>query len=257
MSFWGTLGKIALKVAPIAAAFIPGVGIPLAMAIGGATSAASKKIEGGSWKDALVAGGIGAGTSAVGAGALKGIGPTSGLLAKVGAGAAGKAAGTGAAGMVGSVLGNYGKSALTNALTSSPAGGSNSMAATSGLGPTAIPRAQANPTGPNIGGTMPRGGYGFQQNPMNQLNQNNPNLAQSIFQGREQAMKDQPFRAGYDVSWPGYIAPGSPAGTQIPYTTTRMPSISSDINYGQPRRPRWNYGQQQPQQQTNDGAVGG
>jgi hypothetical protein len=66
MSFWGKLGKIALKAAPIAASFIPGVGPLAAMAISGGAGAASKKLEGGSWKQALGAGAMGAGTSALG-----------------------------------------------------------------------------------------------------------------------------------------------------------------------------------------------
>jgi len=66
MGFWGKLGKIALKAAPIAAAFIPGVGPLASMAIAGGAGAASKKLEGGSWKQALGAGAMGAGTSALG-----------------------------------------------------------------------------------------------------------------------------------------------------------------------------------------------
>src|SRR5678816_2562966 len=62
MSFWSTLGKTALKVAPIAAGFIPGVGPLASMGIGGLTAGLSKKLEGGSLKDALISGGIGAGT---------------------------------------------------------------------------------------------------------------------------------------------------------------------------------------------------
>lgn len=98
---------------------------------------------------------------------------------------------------------------------------------------------------------MPRGGYSYDQNPMNFVNQNNPNLAQSIFQGRQTAMRDQPFRAGYAVTMPGTIPPDSPAGTTVPNVTSYMPRISSDVHYGrglfsyaqpQQRRPRWNYG---------------
>ena len=62
MSFWGKLGQVALKAAPIAAGFIPGVGPLASMAIGGLAAGAGKKIEGGSWKDSLLSGGIGAGT---------------------------------------------------------------------------------------------------------------------------------------------------------------------------------------------------
>jgi hypothetical protein len=66
MSFWGKLGKAALKVAPIAAGFIPGVGPLASMAIGAGTSALSKKLEGGNWKDALKSGAIGGATGYIG-----------------------------------------------------------------------------------------------------------------------------------------------------------------------------------------------
>ena len=116
MGFWKSLGKGLLKVAPIAASFIPGVGIPLGMAIAGATNAASAKASGGSWKDALLSGGIGAGMGAVGAGALKGIGPSSGIGGKLLGGVAGKT-GLGATGAIGSALGQLGTSAATNAVS--------------------------------------------------------------------------------------------------------------------------------------------
>ena len=41
------------------------------------------------------------------------------------------------------------------------------------------------------GPVMPRGGYDYDNNPMHQLNQNMPNLSQSIFQGRQDAMRDR------------------------------------------------------------------
>jgi hypothetical protein len=83
MAFWKNLGKAALKVAPIAAGFIPGVGPLASAAIGGLSAGASKKIEGGSWKDALMSGGMGAGTGYLSSklsqgmkGKGKGIGPS-------------------------------------------------------------------------------------------------------------------------------------------------------------------------------------
>jgi hypothetical protein len=51
--FLKKLGKGILKVAPVAASFIPGVGPLAAGAIGGVSGALSKKLEGGSWGDAL------------------------------------------------------------------------------------------------------------------------------------------------------------------------------------------------------------
>jgi len=51
--FLKKLGKGILKVAPVAASFIPGIGPLAAGAIGGVSGALSKKLEGGSWGDAL------------------------------------------------------------------------------------------------------------------------------------------------------------------------------------------------------------
>lgn len=116
MGFWKTLGKIGLKVAPYAAMAIPGVGIPLGMALGGGLSALDTKVSGGSWKDALVSGGIGAGTSAVGLGALKGIGPSSGVTAKLLKGASGAAGNAGKVGILGKALGDMGANAAMSAI---------------------------------------------------------------------------------------------------------------------------------------------
>ena len=52
----GQVGKLALKAAPVAAMFIPGVGPLAAGGIGALTGALSKKAEGGSWGDALSSG---------------------------------------------------------------------------------------------------------------------------------------------------------------------------------------------------------
>jgi len=185
MSFWGKLGKIGLKVAPYAALAIPGIGIPAAMAISGAANAASKKLEGGSWKDAALAGGIGAGTAAVGGGALKGIGPSSGVLAKLGAGAAGKATGTGVTGAIGSVLGNIGTQAISDKLSSAATAKPSLISDDPARGGIA-----GSPTGTAVpnSGTMPMGGYPYEQQSRNQVDQTMPNLAQSIFQGRQSVM---------------------------------------------------------------------
>lgn len=86
MSFWGKLGgalkgigKVALKAAPIAAAFIPGVGPLAAMGIGAATKGISSKLSGSSWKGALGNAALG-GAMGYGSSALAG----SGLLGKLG-----------------------------------------------------------------------------------------------------------------------------------------------------------------------------
>lgn len=107
MGFWKGLGKGLLKVAPIATAFIPGVGPLASMAIGAGTGAASGAVSGGG-KGALIGGLMGAGTGALG-----------------GAAKAGK-------------LGNFGKSAvgktLINAGTNLAGGnGSNSVNTGGGL----------------------------------------------------------------------------------------------------------------------------
>jgi len=145
MGFWKTLGKIGLKVAPYAAMAIPGVGIPLGMAIQGGIGAAQAKASGGSWKNALVNAGIGAGTSAVGGlGAIKGIGPSSGVGAKIlkGAVGAGKA---GKAGAVGQVLGDIGRNMAggydlgPSSVAGVPGQGVPSPAMNMGLGPSTPP----------------------------------------------------------------------------------------------------------------------
>jgi len=109
------VGKVALKVAPYAAMAIPGVGIPLGLALQGGLAAADKKISGGSWKDALISGGIGAGLSAVG-GKIPGLDKVAGLgTSKAGTfvnsavgGVNNKIANAGSRG-IGSILGNVGK----------------------------------------------------------------------------------------------------------------------------------------------------
>lgn len=64
--FWGKLGRIGLQVAPIAAAFIPGVGPLASMAIAGAAGGARGAMDGGGWKGALKGGATSAGMSYVG-----------------------------------------------------------------------------------------------------------------------------------------------------------------------------------------------
>lgn len=70
------IGKGALKVGKVAvplALAATGVGIPAAVAASAALNAADKKASGGSWKQALISGGIGAGTSLIpGAGGVAG-----------------------------------------------------------------------------------------------------------------------------------------------------------------------------------------
>ena len=71
--FAGKVGKAALKAAPVAAMFIPGIGPVAAGAIGGISGALSKKIEGGSWGDSLQSGIMTGMASAAGRKAVQGI----------------------------------------------------------------------------------------------------------------------------------------------------------------------------------------
>jgi hypothetical protein len=71
MGFWKSLGKGLLKVAPIAASFIPGVGPVAGTLIGAGSGAASGAISGGG-KGALIGGLMGAGTGALGGAANAG-----------------------------------------------------------------------------------------------------------------------------------------------------------------------------------------
>jgi len=57
---------------------------------------------------------------------------------------------------------------------------------------------------------------------MGQANQNNPNLALSIGQGRMDAMRDQPFRGGYDVR---HVEDYDPDTGDPIYSYTPMPRI--------------------------------
>jgi hypothetical protein len=168
MGFWKTLGKIGLKVAPYAAMAIPGVGIPLGMAIAGGLGTANAKVSGQSWGKSLLSGGIDAGLSGVGAGALKGIGPTSGTAAKILKGATGGGE-IGKVGVLGKALGDTGigalKSQISKPTQQTPEG--SVINPSPSIGPTNPP--SMNP---------PSGGF----TPMN-----SPSLADSIAAGRQKA----------------------------------------------------------------------
>jgi hypothetical protein len=137
-----------------------------------------------------------------------------GLLGKAG-GAAAKVSGV--AGKTASILSNVNKASnIGGAALSTIAGrggaaqsdaqnplsqASSNQSSNTGLGPTRTPlwgssasqQAQQNQPGV-LSSVMPRGGYRYKQNPMNQLDQNVPNLAQSIFQGRQEAINNQKRR---------------------------------------------------------------
>jgi len=242
------VGKVALKVAPYAAMAIPGVGVPLGMAISGAANAASKKASGGSWKDALISGGIGAGTAAIGGGALGGIGPSSSVVSKLGAGALGKTAGTGVAGKVGGILGGMASNAIGRGggpLVDETYGGrsvkdmiGNSVDQLGRMGQEAMAN-RGRPSdalsgysnqssNQSTGRAIPRGpsnAPGFSYGP------NTPNFADSILAGRREAIRNQPFRGGYDITAP------NPDDAKLPREVVgHMPQIYSDLDQRR-RRP--------------------
>lgn len=239
--FFKGLGKVALKAAPIAAAFIPGVGPLASAAIGGATSAASKKLSGGSWKDALLAGGIGAGTSygldkVAGIGNVKGIGPSKDI-----AGVASKVAGKGGGFTAG--LGEFAKGAIGQ-------GGKGWQGALGGMlgsnAPNIIGGAFNRNQEPSLSNNVGLPPYMMNLNgsndprlardmfrglgpTMGSTNQNNPNLAMSLGQGRLEAIQNQPFRKGYEINYLG-------SDDETPFKT-QMPAIGT---YGSRRNRRRN-----------------
>ena len=182
--FFKGLGKAALKVAPIAAGFIPGVGPLASAAIGGLASGASKKLEGGSWKDALVSGGIGAGMG-YGAGkaaqAVKGIGPSA---TKDVVGVAGKINKTGG---IGPTIGNIGKGIIGAPTGGSKAGliGKLALPAIGALGAVGAVKGMSNKgVGPSNAPVL-----GSEEDQLR-----NPNLFDAISAGRREAIRNQPFR---------------------------------------------------------------
>ena len=200
------IGKIALTAAPyVAAPFTGGASL---MATGLANKAVQKWSEHDA-KDAIAhglepssfdrvlgkVGGV--------AGLASSFIPTNALGAIGMLGKAGKAATTaGKVGQATSTASKIGKVLNTASKVGSIAGPAVGMIAaarggqsrTGGIGPSqqAVSR--------TAGDVMPRGGYRYNQNPMNQLDQSSPNLSQSIFQGRQEAIKNQPYRKGYDVT---------------------------------------------------------
>lgn len=209
MGWLSKLGKIALVAAPyVAAPFTGGASLM-------ATGATNMALQKWNQKDAQKRAAQGLapskfdkylGYASTGAGVASGLGAFGGLSGAAGAaGAAGKAAS--AANTASKVskfantLNNVNKG-LTIAGAAAPivselasrGGGSAASDArsTSGLSPSGSAMER--------NGVMPRGGYNYRNNPMNQVDQSNPNLATSIFQGRQEAMNNQPFRSGYTVN---------------------------------------------------------
>jgi len=193
------VGKVALKAAPIAAAFIPGVGPLASMAIGGLASGASKKLEGGSWKDSLISGGLGAatgyGASKVagglkGAFSGKGLAPSANIAGKIGNAASG---GSKLGAIMGAVpLGLGAASAIGGAL----GGGGGS----------------SNQGGGPLASSIPRSAL------------STPDLSTALRAGSRAAVQDQGFRKGYDIN---ILNEPTPAGQEPSFTTRRMGPITA------------------------------
>lgn len=203
MSFLSGLkkvGKIALKVAPYAALAIPGLGIPASMAIQAGLGAANAKVGGAGWKGVLAGAGIGAGTGAISGGAgniakgaTKGLAPSASVATKaVNKGLGSKILDFGVKTASNAGLGGtkteIGKGLLAKAVT---------MAQNRGVPTTnsGIP----TDTGASPAGIMPR--LGAMPAPSDQYaggfganfgeDQNNPNLANSINQGKLDAQRSR------------------------------------------------------------------
>lgn len=286
MGFWSKLGKGLLKAAPIAASFIPGVGPIAGMAIGAATGAASKKLSGGSWKDAAMAGAEG---GASGYGSAKGLGPSATVKDKIGS-ALGKYGISmpddqykyrtppyvsdqqgGSSRFGGGYAGNYadpdeqqspsgsGRKGGVSGFIDKLGGAKGIAGIAAGVGgaiagkklydkysdrgeelpqPTYAPRSMDQSSDPGLSRFANR--MRNQLGPvMGQQDQNMPNLAMSIGQGRMDAMSDQPFRGGHQTrTLSGYDEEDNPT-----YDIQDMPRIG-------PGRRRGNRGYQYPQFET-------
>lgn len=245
MGFLNKLGKIALQAAPyVAAPFTGGASL---MATGAtqklgqkwAEHDAKKAIEKGvapSKFDKYLGMASGVAGLASSAGALGKFGSAAYSGAKGAGGVAGKLTGwqdkLGKAGSIASrAMGNspYG------AGTEPQGGGGGWQTQVAQMGLDALMNRNRNPEAPQApqapgvsgfqqglaqprNGAMPRGGWGYDQNPVHQYDQNDPNLALALHQGRQEALMNQPWRAGYDVT--NYDDEGNPSGT------SRMPPIS-------------------------------
>lgn len=255
MGFWNKLGKIALQAAPyVAAPFTGGASL---MATGATQKLGQKWAE----HDAKKA-------------IEKGIAPSKfDKYLGMASGVTGLASGTGALGKFGSAAYSGPKAALSGwqsklgkaggvasrAMGSSPYGAGTepqggggdwkTQVAAVGIDALMNRNRDRNPDAPQVSGfqgnlargaVMPRGGYSYEENPINQLDQSNPNLAPAIHQGRQEALRNQPWRSGYEI--PKYDEEGNPSGSaqmppiypqyQAPESYIQAPSI-----FGRRRNP--------------------
>lgn len=227
MGFWSKLGKIGLAAAPyVAAPFTGGASLM-------ATGATNKALQKWNEHDAKKA-------------AEKGLGPSNfDKWLGVGSNVAGVASGLGAFGALGgaksatSAASGAGKAAnaaskvggfadklkmagdIAGPVWSAMQQGQSQGQPTTGVGPSSPPLS----AGPNYAmpssGAMPQGGFDWNHNPINQYDQSNPNLATSIFQGRQEAIANQPWRSGYTASLPGR-EPGTTMDVPMPPTYPNM-----------------------------------
>jgi len=224
MSIWGSIGKIALQAAPyVAAPFTGGASLyaaPLTQKLGQSWSAHDNAAR-----------------------AEKGLGPSSfDNILNQASGYAGLASSMGAPGLSG------GKYAPPNART---AGGGNSGGIAGSIGPMIeqIMAARGNQTNqqPSLAnsngtpaGAMNFAGAGQSQGGqtgrydglmrglgpvMGRRDQNVPNLAESIGAGRQDAIRNQPWRNGYDVISRGPEPADDSQGNIGPTIRTPMPPI--------------------------------
>jgi hypothetical protein len=202
MSFLGGLkkvGKVALKVAPYAALAIPGLGIPASMALQGAIGAASGAMNHGGLKGALLGGAIGAGTGALGGigKAATGLGPSASTVSNAVSGTANKALGGGLGSKILSTGVNMAKNAGITGGTKTEIAKSVLSKLPNLIHPSAQPMSATADTGASPAGLSPR--LGAMPAPSDQYaggfganfgeDQNNPNLANSINQGKLDAQK--------------------------------------------------------------------
>lgn len=251
MSFLKTLGKVGLKIAPYAALAIPGVGPLAAAGIQAGIGAAQSKAGGGSWGDALKNAGVSGALSYVpggkeGAGKVANTGVKGflkqtgknvlkGEAARTGIGAATKGIGPSNSDVYisddprkGGIIGNTTPDVDYTGVLSRILGGGNANTENTRVSPNgnqsptdAMNRSRGWATNANYEGNMR--GLGPV---MGRRDQNFPNLAESIGAGRQNAIRDQPFRQGYDVITHGPEPTDDTLGNVGPEIRTRMPTIS-------------------------------